>query len=304
MKGISRTVAILSAFALGGLLPQAAPLAWLIRWLVMTMLFLVFLQTRLSRSSLQRSHFILLAANLAMGFASWRIGLALGGQEVGLAAFFCGITPTAIAAPVIVSFLGGAVDYAVASFLLTNVTVAALLPLMLPIVLGRATPEAFAQVAGSVGLVVFVPLALAHLLRALHPAAGSWPARLRNTSFALWVTSIFLITAKTSQFIRENAAGVHGLVAAIAAASLLVCVASFTLGRLIGGRAFPREASQCLGQKNTIFTIYLALAYSSPLVALGPTFYVLWHNLWNSWQLHRAARPTATPGPAARPEGN
>ena len=53
---------------------------------------------------------------------------------------------------------------------------------------------------------------------------------------------------------------------------------------------FPREGSQCLGQKNTTFTIYLALAYTSPVVALGPTFYVLWHNLWNSWQLHRAAR--------------
>ena len=300
MKGLSRTAAILGAFALGSLLPQAAPYAWLIRWLVMTMLFLVFLQTRLSRSALHRSHFVLLAANLAVGFASWRIGLACGGPEVGLAAFFCGITPTAIAAPVIVSFLGGAVDYAVASFLLTNVTVAALLPLMLPVVLGRATPEAFAQVAGSVGLVVFVPFALAHLLRALHPAAHSWPTRLRNTSFALWVTSIFLITARTSQFIRENSAGVHGLVAAIAAASLLVCVVSFALGRLIGGRAHPREASQCLGQKNTTFTIYLALAYSSPLVALGPTFYVLWHNLWNSWQLHRAARRAGAAGPAAR----
>ncbi len=302
MKGLSRTAAILGAFALGGLLPQAAPYAWLIRWLVMTMLFLVFLQTRLSRSALHRSHFVLLAANLAVGFASWRLGLALGGPEVGLAAFFCGITPTAIAAPVIVSFLGGAVDYAVASFLLTNVAVAALLPLMLPVVLGRATPEAFAQVAGSVGLVVFVPFALAHLLRALHPAARSWPTRLRNTSFALWVTSIFLITAKTSQFIRENSAGVHGLVAAIAAASLLVCVVSFALGRLIGGRAHPLEASQCLGQKNTTFTIYLALTYSSPLVALGPTFYVLWHNLWNSWQLHRAARRAGAAGPAARAE--
>jgi BASS family bile acid:Na+ symporter len=76
----------------------------------------------------------------------------------------------------------------------------------------------------------------------------------------------------------------------IALASLLVCVASFTIGRWIGGREFPRESSQSLGQKNTTFTIYLALAYASPVVALGPTCYVIWHNLWNSWQLHRAAR--------------
>ena len=55
-------------------------------------------------------------------------------------------------------------------------------------------------------------------------------------------------------------------------------------------KEFPREASQALGQKNTAFTIYLALTYASPLVALGPSCYVIWHNLWNSWQLHRAGR--------------
>ncbi len=57
---------------------------------------------------------------------------------------------------------------------------------------------------------------------------------------------------------------------------------------MIGGREFAREASQSLGQKNTSFTIYLALTYANPLVALGPTCYVLWHNLWNSWQLHQS----------------
>jgi hypothetical protein len=50
-----------------------------------------------------------------------------------------------------------------------------------------------------------------------------------------------------------------------------------------------REASQSLGQKNTTFTIYLALTFANPLVALGPTCYVLWHSLWNSWQLHPQA---------------
>jgi len=50
MIGFARTGAILAAIVLGALLPQAHALAWLIRWLVMTMLFLVFLQTRLSHS--------------------------------------------------------------------------------------------------------------------------------------------------------------------------------------------------------------------------------------------------------------
>ena len=109
--------------------------------------------------------------------------------------------------------------------------------------------------------------------------------RLRNVSFGMWVVSMFLISANASDFLRQHTEAPHRLVAGIAAMSLLVCAASFALGRVIGGREFGREASQALGQKNTTFTIYLALTYASPVVALGPTFYVVWHNLWNSWQL-------------------
>ena len=290
VTGFVRTAAILSAIILGAFIPHAHVLAGAIRWLVMAMLFLVFLQTKVARSALSRSHLVLLTANIGLGFAGWAAGWLIGGRDVALAGFFCGITPTAIAAPVIISFLRGRVDYVVAAFVLTNVTIAALLPLLLPIVLGRATPEAFAQVLGSVGLVVFVPLACAALVRAIHSAARDWPGRTRNLSFGMWVTAIFLITSNASDFLRAHADAPLRVLAQLAFISLLVCAASFALGRVIGGREFPREASQALGQKNTTFTIYLALAYASPLVALGPTCYVIWHNLWNSWQLHRAAR--------------
>jgi bile acid:Na+ symporter, BASS family len=230
-------------------------------------------------------------ANVVLGFAGWGVGWLLGGRDIALAAFFAGITPTAIAAPVIISFLRGRVDYVVAAFVLTNVIIAALLPLILPPILGRVTPDAFLAVTGSVALVVFGPMALALLVRRVYPPAAGWPPRLRNVSFGMWVTTMFLITANASAFIRRNADTPYVVLGQVAVISLLVCIASFATGRLIGGREFGREASQALGQKNTTFTIYLALTYASPLVALGPTFYVLWHNLWNSWQLHRARDP-------------
>ena len=290
MFGLSRTACILSAILLGAILPQAHVLAPAIRWLVMAMLFLVFLQSRLSRAAVRRSHLVLFVANIALGFAGWAVGWLLGRRDIALAAFFCGITPTAIAAPVIISFLHGHVEFVVAAFLLTNIGIAALLPLILPIVLGQPTPEAFVQVSGSVGFVVFVPMVVAWLVRAVHGAAAEWPVRLRNVSFGRWVVTMFLITANASDFLRRQSDAPLRVVLEIAAASLLVCIASFGVGRLIGGRDFPREASQALGQKNTTFTIYLALTYASPLVAMGPTSYVIWHNLWNSWQLHRASR--------------
>jgi len=289
--GILRTVALVAGMGLGILVPPAAAAAAAIRWLVMGMLFLVFLDTRLSRSSLRPSHLVLLAANVAMGFAAWGLGWVVGGRDVALAAFFAGITPTATAAPVVTSFLRGRVEYVVAAFLVTNLAIAALLPGFLPLVLGRTAPAVFGDVLASVGLVVFAPMAAAWLLRTVHAPAAGWPRRLRDLSFGMWVAVLFLVTANGSHFLHTHPELAVGAVVRIAAITAAVCAANFALGHLIGGREFGREASQSLGQKNNSLTIYLALAYAGPLVALGPTCYVVWHNLWNSWQIHRSRRP-------------
>ncbi|MDR2462633.1 MAG: hypothetical protein LBD30_02505 [Verrucomicrobiales bacterium] len=286
--GLSRTLAIVSAFACGAALPQASALAWTIRWLIMAMLFITFLQTRFSRRSLTMSHALLLAANLLMGFAALGLGWALGGRDIALAAFFAGITPTATAAPVIVSFLRGKVEYVVIAFLLSNIVIAALLPLILPLVLGVHTAGLYWQIARTVGVIVFAPMAAAWLVRRWHPQASRWPGKLRNVSFAMWVLALFLITANAAAFLRQEAVSEPLLLVKIVTVSGIVCALNFLLGAWIGGAEFRREASQSLGQKNTTFTIYLAMVYANPLIALGPTCYVLWHNLWNSWQLYRA----------------
>jgi len=62
---------------------------------------------------------------------------------------------------------------------------------------------------------------------------------------------------------------------------------NFGLGALLGGERFRQESSQSLGQKNNSFVIWIALTFINPLVAMGPTFYILYHNLYNSWQIYR-----------------
>ncbi len=290
LSGFARTAAILVAFLLGALLPQAHAAAGAIQWLIMGMLFLVFLGTTWTIRSLHRSQLILLAANLLMAFVGLALGWLVGGRNVALAGFFAGIAPTAAAAPVIISFMRRDVAYVTAAFLLTNVTVAILLPVLLPWVLGEVDATLFASVAGSVGLLIFAPMALALLVRRVWPAAIAWPARVRDVSFGMWMITLFLVMANASHFLRTQAGVPLLVVVEIAAVTIVICVGNFALGRWIGGKTYAAEASQSLGQKNTSFTLYLALAYASPLVALGPTCYILWHNLWNSWQLHRAHR--------------
>lgn len=288
--GLLRTLSIFGAFVAGALVPGAAEWAWTIRWLVMGMLFITFLQVRLSRSSLTFSHIILLAANLLMGLAGFALGSLTGQYDLALAAFFIGITPTAAAAPVVMGFLRGKVEYVIIAFLLTNVVVAALLPVLLPIVLGVTTSGLFLHVAQNVGLLVFAPLLAALTVRKLHRRATHWPSKLRDVSFGMWVVALFLVIANATDSFRRKFATEPMLLVELGALSLLLCAINFALGAWIGGKEYRREASQSLGQKNNTFTIYLAIVYANPIVALGPTFYVLWHNLWNSLQLYWAEK--------------
>jgi BASS family bile acid:Na+ symporter len=69
--------------------------------------------------------------------------------------------------------------------------------------------------------------------------------------------------------------------------SLVICVINFGAGALLGGRAHLKEARVSLGQKNLTFVIWIAITFINPLVAMGPTFYILYHHIYNSWLIYR-----------------
>ena len=57
------------------------------------------------------------------------------------------------------------------------------------------------------------------------------------------------------------------------------------------GKAVRRvTAGQSLGQKNTIFLIWLAYTFMTPETAIIGGLYSIWHNVYNSWQLRKAAK--------------
>lgn len=49
-------------------------------------------------------------------------------------------------------------------------------------------------------------------------------------------------------------------------------------------------AGQAMGQKNTVFAIWMAYTFMTPETAIVGGLYSIWHNLYNSWQLYRANR--------------
>ena len=109
--------------------------------------------------------------------------------------------------------------------------------------------------------------------------------RMKPLSFYVWLVALFLVTAKSSHFLRSDTSVPAGTLVAIAGISLVICAMNFGAGAVLGGKRYRREASQALGQKNNSLTIWIALAFINPVVALGPTCYVLYHNAYNSLQL-------------------
>ena len=285
-KALIRPLLIIAAFALGAIFPKLGEATFVIRYFLIVMLYFIYLPLDVKSLRLHKSQFVLTGINIILGVAAWYLAGLSGDKALADAAFFAAITPTASAAPVIMKFLGGDVSYMITGFVVTNTLVSAALFFMLPLLItGEVNPAGFLHAAVNLVILIGSPAILAFITRKIYPASTEWAKKCGNLSFILWVILLCVISGSAMKFFYSHADISCTYYILIAGISLLICAFNFTIGYFIGGKKFAREASQTLGQKNTTFTIVLASTFSSPLAAMGPTFYVLWHNLWNAFQL-------------------
>ncbi|MFA4945416.1 MAG: hypothetical protein WC789_12030 [Lentisphaeria bacterium] len=303
MKAFRKTALLLASLLTGALAHRwLHGLAAGIQGLLVAMLFLTFLRLTLRRSMFRRRHLTLLLAQGLLAVAVYGLLRNLNGT-LALAGLMIALMPTATAAPVVTGLLGGNVGFVTAYLFLTSLGLACLLPLLLPL-LAPAADGGFLGASGhlllNIGLVVFLPLAAAQFLRRWRPRLAVRARRWQPLSFHLWCLALVLISARATQFVITHPELPRLLLAESAGLALAICLANFAIGHRVGGRPFGLEAGQALGQKNTVLVIWVCLTFLSPAVALGPTFYVIWHNLVNGWQLwrHEQARARRAPLPA------
>lgn len=274
---------LLFTMFVGALIPQAYEFSYLIQYLLMAMLFFAFLDIEFK---FQKGVLWVLFANMAVAFMAYWV-LAPFNLTLAIAAFMTAIAPTAIAAPVIINFIQREVEYVVASVILTNIASAFVIPLALPLLIGTQVQISIWEVLQPVLVVMFVPLILAQLVKLFPPTTQEIIRKGKMFSFPLWLVNLFIISAKASDFLRNDNTDSFSTLAIIALASLVICIVNFGVGALLGGRSHWQEASQSLGQKNLSFVIWIALAFINPLVALGPMFYILCHHIYNSWLIYQ-----------------
>ena len=287
-----RTLGLMLAIVAGIFIPQAAIFSGLIQYLVFGMMFLSFVGLKFKRSALRLSLLNVLVANVCVALVAFFV-LQPVDDTLALVGFMAGISPTAISAPVVMALLERRVDYVVAAVLLTNIGMALIVPFLLPWLGGNQVHVSIWEVLQSVAMVVILPLVLARLVRYLPQPAQQPVLRAKGFTFILWIASLFLIVSKASHFIYTNVTVPLTFLLQIAVVAIALSVVNFSLGALLSGQEFRRETSQVLGQKNVSFTIWLSLAFINPIVALGPTFYIICHHTYNSFQLYRFAKQKA-----------
>lgn len=292
LVGRGKGLSLLFTMLVGAFVPQAYVFSYLIQYLLMVMLFFAFLDIEFKPQSMQRSVLWILLANVAVAFVAYGV-LAPFNLTLALTAFMTAIAPTAIAAPVIISFIQREVEYVIASVVLTNIAIAFVVPIALPFLIGTQVKISVWDVLQPVLIVMFVPLVLSQLVKLLPTNMQIFIRKGKTYSFPVWLVSLFIVSAKASDFLRNDNTDSISTLAIIAFISLVICIVNFSVGALLGGRSHWRESSQSLGQKNLSFVIWVALSFINPLVALGPMFYILYHHIYNSWLIYQFERKRA-----------
>lgn len=263
--------------------------------LVSIMLFLQLNVVAPTDLKFHKWHFELIAvqAMLFAAFAFLATGVENGGGRILLeCAMLCFICPTAAAAGVITSKIGGSLPGIMTYTVLSDTLACILIPLMIPLV-HPATEISFLAsfwaIVKRVFSILVLPCVLAWLIRYLLPGVQRSLARYVGWAFYVWGIGLMLALSLATGALVSSRIGV--LVAlGIAVVSLVCCLFQFWLGRRVAksyGRMESITAGQALGQKNTGFIIWLGINFMTPVTSVAGGLYAIWHNLVNSWELYQ-----------------
>jgi len=257
------------------------------------MLFLTFCRIEPRELRPHRYHIWLLLVQAAT-FCSTALILYLfpdcNCRAVLEAVMLCLICPTATACAVVTGKLGGNMALVVTYTVLVNIMVALLVPLVVPIIHpmeGLSFGTAFSKILSKVFPLLIMPCLSAWLVRYLLPGVHAWLMKYTDLSFYIWTVALTLAIAVSTRYIviNENSGRI---LMEIALASALSCAFQFWAGKAIGGRYGCRiSAGQALGQKNTVFAIWMGYTFMDPITSVAGGFYSIWHNTFNTWQLSR-----------------
>jgi BASS family bile acid:Na+ symporter len=201
------------------------------------------------------------------------------------------LAPVAVSSTVIAVILGAKMSNMITYTILNNIVLALTAPLIFTFAGGTSDitflVSAWLIIKRVVPIIIF-PLIAALLCQRFFPKIRKGIVRFRNVPFYLWAFALTLVFGQTIEFIiHQDRSGIP-VILVMTLISLLECVLLFSVGRWIGKKYGDRiGGGQAMGQKNTLLAVWMTQIYLYPMASIVPATYVLWQNIWNSWQLWR-----------------
>lgn len=258
-------------------------------WLILCMLFLTFSKLSIKELKPEPMHAWILLVQIVGGLFLY-ILLRPFHPIVAQGAMICVLMPTATAAPVITGKLGGNIASITTFTLISNMAVAIVAPICFPLIESGQHPNFITGcyiIIKKVFPLILGPCIVAQIIRQFIPKLHKQITHVYGAGFYIWAISLTIVTAQTVHTLLTDTE--HADIALYTSiAALITCLLQFHIGKRIGAKYNKRiSGGQSLGQKNTILAIWMTHAYLNPVAAIAPGTYVLWQNMFNSWQLWR-----------------
>lgn len=284
---------------LGGALfyPWMDNLTFLPPYLIFCMLVITYCRLEPKDFKIGRVQVWLLLAQMALA-AFFYFALICWDEIVATGVFICVFVPTATAAPVITSMLGGSLSTLATFSLVSNVAVAVIGPAVLAAVgmhPDMTFVQSFSLISSRVLPLLILPILTAFFLRYTFRRFHDTIAHHQGISFYMWAVSLFIVVGSSVSYVINHYQPEHAWqMVWLAAGALVATLTSFAVGRKIGGIYGDKiSGGQGLGQKNTVLAVWLAIAYLNPIASVAPASYVAWQNILNSLQLMKHRRSQA-----------
>jgi BASS family bile acid:Na+ symporter len=201
------------------------------------------------------------------------------------------LAPVAVSSTVIAVILGAKMSNMITYTILNNMVLALTAPLIFTFAGNTADMTFLASawlIIKRVAPIIVFPLIAAFICQRFFPKIRKGIVRFRNVPFYLWAFALTLVFGQTIEFIiHQDRSGIPAIII-MTLISLLECILLFAVGRWIGKKYGDNiGGGQSLGQKNTLLAVWMTQMYLYPMASIVPATYVLWQNIWNSWQLWR-----------------
>ncbi len=289
-----KTVAMPSAMVVGALFRRqvTALEAWSGQMITPTLIFLMLFVTfcrvkpRQMKPSMLHLWLLLIQAVACVGVY---VALHPFDPVVAQGAMICVLAPVAMAAVVIAGMLGADVATMATYSLLCNMAVAVYAPVVISFT-GTGVCS-FTEILARIAPLLIMPFAAAQFCRFVFPKGAQWIGDHGQISFYMWLLSLVVIIGRTTAFIIDLHDASLRTELWLAVAALVLCLAQFKVGRMLGRRYGDAVAGgQSLGQKNTVLAVWMAQSFLDPIASIAPTAYIVWQNFVNSYQIYKKDR--------------